>query len=84
MPATPPADLRSELPFSQSGDRKPLPVLAHARIVATSKTYRWDGLYVEIGENQGWQVRDLMPGGHYIALNRLPIDFEFDALQGGR
>jgi AraC family transcriptional regulator len=59
-------------------------VLAHARIEATSKTYDWDGLYVEVGENQGWQVRDLVPVGHYIAINRLPTDFRFEALEGDR
>ena len=81
----PPANhFNSELPFAQAGNSKALPVLAHARIEATSKTYGWDGLYVEVGENQGWQVRDLVPVGHYIAINRLPTDFSFDALQGDR
>jgi AraC family transcriptional regulator len=84
MPASRSNDLKSELPFAQAGGRKPLPVLAHARIEATSKTYGWDGLYVEVGENQGWEVRDLVPVGHYIAINRLATDFHFDALQGDR
>jgi AraC family transcriptional regulator len=77
-------DLKSELPFARAGDNKPVPVLAHARIFATSKTYGWDGLYAEVGENQGWQVRDLVPVGHYVAINRLSKDFHFDSLQGGR
>jgi AraC family transcriptional regulator len=77
-------ELKSELPFAQAGDTKPLPVLAHARILATSKTYGWDGLYVEVGENQGWQVRDLVPVGHYLAINRLTTDFRFEALHGDR
>ena len=77
-------DLKSELPFAQAGDSKPLPVLEHARIIATSKTYGWDGLYVEVGENRGWQVADLVPIGHYIAINRLSKDFHIDALQGDR
>ncbi len=84
MPTRPAIDLKSELPFAQAGGSKPLPVLAHARIEATSKTYGWDGLYVEVGENQGWQVRDLVPVGHYIAINRLATDFHFEALQGDR
>jgi AraC family transcriptional regulator len=77
-------DLKSELPFAQVGDNKPLPVLEHARILATSKTYGWDGLYVEVGENHGWKVTDLVPIGHYIAINRLPSDFHFDVKQGDR
>jgi AraC family transcriptional regulator len=83
-PPPPAGALSSELPFAQAGGNRPLPVLAHARIEATSKTYGWDGLYVEVGENQGWQVRDLVPVGHYIAINRLDTDFHFDALQGDR
>jgi AraC family transcriptional regulator len=79
-----PNDLKSELPFAQAGGSTPLPVLRHARIDATSKTYGWDGLYVEVGENLGWQVRDVVPVGHYIAVNRLAKDFHFEALQGGR
>ncbi|MFN7694873.1 MAG: helix-turn-helix domain-containing protein [Burkholderiales bacterium] len=84
MPASRADDIKSELPFARKGDKQPLPVRAHARIHATSKTYGWDGLYVEVGENQGWEVRDLVPVGHYIAINRLPTDFHFDALQGER
>lgn len=83
-PPAPTGDLRSELPFARAGGRDPLPVLAHARIEATSKTYGWDGLHVEVGENQGWRVRDLVPVGHYIALNRRADDFHFDALVGDR
>jgi AraC family transcriptional regulator len=77
-------ELKSELPFARAGDNKSLPVLEHARILATSKTYGWDGLYVEVGENHGWQVSNLVPIGHYIAINRLPTDFHIDALQGDR
>jgi AraC family transcriptional regulator len=84
MPASPPEDFKSELAFARKGDKRPLPVLEHARILATSKTYGWDGLYVEVGENHGWQVRDLVPVGHYIAINRLSRDFHFEALQGDR
>ena len=84
MPSSRAVDLQSELPFARAGDNKPLPVLAHARILATSKTFGWDGLYVEVGENHGWQVRDLVPVGHYVALNRLPTAFRFEALQGDR
>jgi AraC family transcriptional regulator len=84
MPTSRVGDLKSELPFARAGDNTPLPVLAHARILATSKTYGWDGLYVEVGENQGWQVRDLVSVGHYVALNRLSTDFHIDALQGDR
>jgi AraC family transcriptional regulator len=84
MPTPDAGSLKSELPFARAGDNKTLPVLAHARILATSKTYGWDGLYVEVGENNGWQVRDLVPVGHYVAINRLPTDFSFDALHGDR
>jgi AraC family transcriptional regulator len=84
MPQPVAHDLNSELPFAPSAGGKPQPVLEHARIEATSKTYGWDGLYVEVGENHGWQVRDLVPVGHYIAINRLETEFRFDALLGGR
>jgi AraC family transcriptional regulator len=84
MPTSDAGDFKSELPFARSGDNKPLPVLAHARVLSTSKTYGWDGLYVEVGENKGWQVRDLVPVGHYLAINRLSTNFHFDALRGDR
>lgn len=84
MPTRAVSDFKSELQFVQVGDTRPTPVLAHARIEATSKTYGWDGLYVEVGENEGWQVRDLVPVGHYIAINLLSTEFRFDALRGSR
>jgi AraC family transcriptional regulator len=74
--------LRSELPFAPKGTRRPEPVLAHARVLATSKTYGWDGLYAEVGENRGWHVENLTPVGHYIALSRREDDFSFQARIG--
>lgn len=84
MPTPRTDDVQSALPFARKGETRLLPVLAHARVHATSKTYGWDGLYVEVGENHGWQVRDLVPVGHYVAINRRSTDFHFESLQGER
>jgi AraC-like DNA-binding protein len=70
-------DLQSELAFAKQGSKDAVPTLQHARIFATSKTYGWDGIYAEVGENQGWQVEDMVPVGHYIAITRDTEDFHF-------
>ena len=70
-------ELKSELAFAKQGSKEALPTLQHARIFATSKTYGWDGIYAEVGENQGWQVEGMVPVGHYIAISRDTEDFHF-------
>jgi AraC family transcriptional regulator len=74
----PAPELRSELAFKKSNAREAIPTLTHAKIFATSKTYGWDGLYAEVGENQGWHVEDMVPVGHYIAISRDTADFHFE------
>jgi AraC-like DNA-binding protein len=69
--------LQSELSFAKEGSKQAVPTLAHAKIFATSKTYRWDGIYAEVGENQGWHVEGMVPVGHYIAISRDTEDFHF-------
>jgi AraC family transcriptional regulator len=71
------SDLHSELSFAKHGSRQAVPTLQHARIFATSKTYGWDGLYAEVGENQGWHVEGMVPVGHYLAISRDTEDFHF-------
>ena len=71
------SDLKSELAFAKQGSKEALPTLQHARIFATSKTYGWDGMYAEVGENQGWHVEGMVPVGHYIAISRDTEDFHF-------
>jgi AraC family transcriptional regulator len=75
--------LESELPFAQAGSKTATPTLAHARVFATSKTYGWDGIYAEVGENQGWHVENMVPVGHYIAINRRSDDFRFKVRREG-
>jgi AraC family transcriptional regulator len=70
-------DLKSELAFKKTDARAATPTLEHAKIFATSKTYGWDGIYAEVGENQGWHVEDMVPVGHYIAISRDTQDFHF-------
>ncbi len=70
-------ELKSELAFAKQGSKQALPALQHARIFATSKTYGWDGIYAEVGENQGWHVEGMVPVGHYIAISRDTEDFHF-------
>jgi AraC family transcriptional regulator len=69
--------LQSGLAFSKADTREPVATLKHARIFATSKTYGWDGIYAEVGENQGWHVENMVPVGHYIAISRDTEDFHF-------
>jgi AraC-like DNA-binding protein len=73
----PPSGLKSELAFRKQDERDAKPTLEHARIYATSKTYGWDGIYAEVGENRGWHVEDMVPVGHYIAISRDTQDFCF-------
>ncbi|MFM7331206.1 MAG: helix-turn-helix domain-containing protein [Brachymonas sp.] len=77
MPIHSTQPLSSELGFKKTGEREAIPTLQHARIFATSKTYGWDGIYAEVGENQGWHVEDMTPVGHYIAISRYTEDFHF-------
>lgn len=60
---------RSKIPFRDRVNAKRIEALGHARIIATSKTFGWSGLHVEIGENRGWQVDDLVIEGHYLGIN---------------
>jgi AraC family transcriptional regulator len=69
--------LESALSFKDASTRQVLPTLQHAKIFATSKTYGWDGIYAEVGENQGWHVEGMVPVGHYIAISRDTEDFHF-------
>jgi AraC family transcriptional regulator len=74
----------SELAFANAATRKVSPTLAHARVFATSKTYSWDGIYAEVGENQGWHVENMVPVGHYIAISRRADDFRFKVIRDGQ
>jgi AraC family transcriptional regulator len=76
-PAASHTELVSELNFKKTDAREALPTLAHAKIFATSKTYGWDGMYAEVGENRSWHVEDMVPVGHYIAISRDTQDFHF-------
>ena len=69
---------------AKQGSKQALPTLAHAEIFATSKTYGWDGIYAEVGENQGWHVEDMVPVGHYIAISRDTEDFHFKVRDAAR
>jgi AraC family transcriptional regulator len=71
------SNLKSELSFAKQGSKQAEVTLAHAKIFATSKTYGWDGIYAEVGENNGWHVEDMVPVGHYIAITRDTEDFHF-------
>jgi AraC family transcriptional regulator len=75
---------RSELPWRSAASGERAEALTHARILATSRSFGWEGLYVEVGENDGWQVENLVPVGHYVALSRADTDFHFRVRQGGQ
>ncbi len=64
---------RSLIPFRHPGVAEPAAALDHARILHTSAGLGWQGLHVEVGENHGWAVDDLVIGGHYVALNLNPV-----------
>jgi AraC family transcriptional regulator len=76
-PNSPQINLESQLAFRHQNTKAIKPTLSHAKIFATSKTYGWDGLYAEVGENLGWHVQDMVPVGHYIAISRAAEDFHF-------
>jgi hypothetical protein len=44
-------DTESRIPFRKAKQGEQVAALSHARIIATSKTYSWNGLYSEVGEN---------------------------------
>jgi hypothetical protein len=58
-------------------------VLAHAQVLASSRTFGRDGLYVEVGENTRRQVENLVPVGHYIAISRATDDFTCRVREAG-
>ncbi|MCU0870323.1 MAG: AraC family transcriptional regulator [Burkholderiales bacterium] len=75
---------RSALPWADAHDgRRRDDVLAHAQVLASSRTFGWDGLYVEVGENTRWQVENLVPVGHYVAISRATDDFTFRVCEAG-
>jgi AraC family transcriptional regulator len=76
------SDDRSRIPFRSRRDARRVEALGHARILATSKTFGWTGLHVEIGENRGWQVDDLAIEGHYIGINTAAVPLDWRAKFG--
>jgi AraC family transcriptional regulator len=87
------AGLRSRIPFRSAITAKPAAALHHARILNTSAGLGWQGLHVEIGENDGWDLDNLSICGHYVALNlntvplvierRTPVGFRREAIAPG-
>lgn len=62
----------SLIPFRTGRDGTSVDALGHARILHSSTGFGWQGLKVEVGENKGWAVDDLVIDGHYVALNLNP------------
>jgi AraC family transcriptional regulator len=76
-------DTESRIPFRKAKQGEKVSALSHARIIATSKTYGWNGIYSEVGENDGWSVEDLVIAGHYVAINRDSVPLKFESRVGG-
>jgi AraC family transcriptional regulator len=74
----------SRIPFRRASNAAAIAALAHARVAGTSKTYGWQGLYAEVGENDGWSVDGLIVAGHYVAINRDRVNLDFEYLDGQR
>ncbi len=69
------APLKSEVRFHRGAHSDTVRVLDHARITASSETFGWKGVLLEVGENNGCEVDELMVDGHYVGiqLNDAPI-----------
>lgn len=70
----------SRIHFRTRVNGKPVAALDHARILASSSEFGWQGLHLEIGANPGWYVDDLMLDGHFVAINLGDQDIHFEAL----
>ena len=65
----------SEIRFRRRERHDIVPALAHARILASSASAGWPGMFLEVGTNLGCEVDELMVDGHYVGmqLNEAPI-----------
>lgn len=52
--------------------------LSHVQIVATSAALHWKGIRLEVGENHGCNVEDVMVDGHYLSLNLADTTLNFE------
>ena len=69
----------SAIEFKEARTGRRVDALADAEIHVSSSKLGWNGLLVESGCSNGWDVTDLAPEHHYIAvhLGREPMDVEF-------
>lgn len=67
----------SSVPFEQSGKR--VDALGGAAVLRSSEGLTgWNDALIEIGENEAWEVEDLVVPQHYLAVNLDPTPLSFE------
>jgi AraC family transcriptional regulator len=76
---------RSAVSFLDAA-RRPIDALEGARILVSSRRLGWPDVLVEAGHNGAWEVDDVTPADHYVALNvgAAPLAVEVKGTRGFR
>lgn len=61
--------MQSQIHFVDSQTLEPNPEVNAGRILVSSKGLNWDGIYIERGENEGFNPDDITVPQHYFAMN---------------
>lgn len=75
---------KSALTFVQARSGQAVAALDRAKTSVSSADLGWQGVYVESGYIDTWEVDELAPTAHYIALNTEREVLRFEAKVGGR
>ena len=59
----------SAIAFREAASGRPVAALERSRIHVSSRDLGWDGLAVEVGENDDWDVSGLATADHYLAVH---------------
>lgn len=60
---------RSVITLQEARSGRPVDALDNARIEVSSRDLGWDGMAVEVGENDDWDVTGIATADHYIAVH---------------
>ncbi|MEL6381669.1 MAG: AraC family transcriptional regulator [Cyanobacteria bacterium J06626_18] len=61
--------MQSQINFVDSQTLQPNPEVEAGQILVSSKDLNWDGIYIEKGENEGFNPDDVTVPQHYFAMN---------------
>lgn len=81
VPSATSCPVQSQINFVDSQTLKPNPEVDAGCIWVSSKGLNWDGVYIEKGENEGFNPDDVTVPQHYFAMNVGPA-FEWEWKDG--